>query len=130
MSKIKYILCLLILSLNVNAAPSLYGKETPDITCKDINKLSSKELKMVTMGIMLGTTAEGVSVSAFSRFGLEKKEDQAYVKGVAYSAFTALSPNLVANEMKSKCSKKSNSNMQAIEVLMGLIQNALLSTNQ
>ena len=127
MSKIKYVLCFLILSLNVNAAPSFYGKETPDITCKDINKLSNKELKMVSMGIMLGTTAEGVSVSAFSKFGLENKEDQAYIKGVAYSAFTALSPNLVVNEMKNKCSKKKNSNMQAIEVLMDLIQKSLMS---
>ena len=84
---------------------------------------------MVTMGIMLGTTAEGVAVSIFSRVGLDKKEDQAYIKGVAYSAFTALSPNLVAKEMKNKCSNKKNSNMQAIEILIELIQNSLLSTN-
>ena len=125
--KFKYILCLLVLTFNVNAAQGFYGKETSEITCTDIKKLSKKELKMVSMGIMLGTTAEGVSVSAFSKFGLENKEDQAYIKGVAYSAFTALSPNLVANEMKNKCSKKKNSNMQAIEVLMDFIQKSLMS---
>ena len=117
----------MILSFHVNAAQDFYGKETSEITCADINKLSKKELNMVSMGIMLGTTAEGVSVSAFSRFGLENKEDQAYVKGVAYSAFTALSPKLVINELKNKCSKKNNSNMQAVEVLMELIQKSVMA---
>ena len=117
----------MIFSFHVSAAQDFYGKETSEITCTDINKLSKKELKMVSMGIMLGTTAEGVSVSAFSRFGLENKEDQAYIKGVAYSAFTALSPKLVRNELKNKCRKKKNSNMQAVEVLMDLIQKSVMS---
>jgi len=127
MSKIKYILCLLVISFQVNAASGFFGKETSEITCKDISKLSAKELEMVSMGIMLGATAEGVAVSIFSRVGIEKKEDQAYVKGVAYSAFTSLTPNLIVNETKKKCSLKENSNMQVIEVLIEFIQSTLLS---
>lgn len=73
MPKFKYILCLLVVSLQVNADSGLFGKDISEITCKDIIKLSTKELKMVAMGIMLGTTAEGVAVSIFSRVGLEKR---------------------------------------------------------
>ena len=127
MSKIKYIFCLLVISLQVSAASGLFGKETSEITCKDISKISTEELKMVSMGIMLGTTAEGVAVSIFSRVGLEKKEDQAYVKGVAYSAFTGLTPDLIVNETTKKCGFKENSNMQVVEVLIDLIQRTLLS---
>lgn len=127
MPKIKYILCLLILTFQVNAASELYGKETSDITCKDISKLSTKELKMVSMGIMLGATAEGVAVSIFSRVGLESEDDQAYIKGVAYSAFTGLTPNLVVENTKEKCGLKENSNVQVVEVLIELIQSTLLS---
>ena len=127
MLKVKYLVILMLLSFNVNAAQGFYGKETSEITCADINKLSQKELKMVVMGVMLGTTAEGVSVSAFSRFGLENKEDQAYVKGVAYTAFTSISPKLVMSELKNKCNNKKNMNIQAIEVLMELIQKSVMA---
>ena len=117
----------LLISMNANAG--IYGKDTADITCADIKELSDEQLKMLSMGVMIGATAEGVSVSIFSRVGLNSEEDQAYIKGVSYSAFSTLTPELIVKKTKDECKSKANSGKQVVEILVDHIQNSLMSGN-
>lgn len=127
MNKTLYLAFLLLISMYVSAANTIYGKDASKITCTDIKSLSSDQLEMLATGIVIGATAEGVTVSIFSRAGLENEDDQAYIKGVSYSAFSSISPELVAQKTRETCRTSTNSNKQLVEMLVENIQASLMS---
>lgn len=126
MKKTLYIPFLLLTSIHACEAAGIYGKEVSNIICSDIKLLSNEQVKMLSTGIMIGATAEGLAVSIFSRVGLKNEDDQAYIKGVSYSAFSSLSPELIARKTREACKDGASSDKQVVDILIEHIQGSLI----
>ena len=128
MNKSVLAMFLLLTPLSSLAEVDISEKEPSSIACEDINSLSDEQLKILATGVLIGATAEGVSISILSRIGLENENDQEFVRGVSYSAFSSLTFKLVVDTLKNECKDKSNSKKQVVEMLVDVIQNTILST--
>lgn len=128
MNKMFTAVMLLCIVINCHAS-ELFKKDTPDILCKDINVLSKAELAILITGARIGATAEGISVSSFTKFGLENKDDYSYVKGVAWSSYGTMDDSVLFKKINDTCTSKENTDRELLDIIIEHITSTLIAEN-